>query len=63
MRRLSDQKGVPKKKENIFMDKKRILPQVPLCSKERPKINYQGDPNMVEWGSPEKIMQNAVQTC
>ena len=24
---------------------------------------YLGAPNMVKWGVPEKILQNAVQTC
>ena len=24
---------------------------------------YWGEPNTVEWGIPQKIMQNAAQTC
>ena len=31
-----------------------------LLTKYAPKYTYLGTPNMVKWGVPEKILQNAV---
>ena len=34
----------------------------PKCEPKYAYLAYLGVPNMVKWGVPEKILQNAVQT-